>query len=168
MVWKPKKGRRGGSRGTIATNGQSTGSRQLRSCLKVGPNDKILVGELSSISRPSSSGQDSTNCSARDRSNNSGRSLLSIISGSGSSRSKDTPSSEDHIQGSGASHTSADDSAVSPRDATSKSSQHSPGNISGGGVPSEDKNVRFGTISIREHERVVGDNPSCSTGPPIG
>jgi len=30
------------------------------------------------------------------------------------------------------------------------------------------ENVRFNVIYIRDYERVVGDNPSCSTGPPVG
>jgi hypothetical protein len=29
------------------------------------------------------------------------------------------------------------------------------------------RNVRFSKIHIRDYERVVGDNPSCSTGPPV-
>ena len=31
-----------------------------------------------------------------------------------------------------------------------------------------EKSVRFKEIHIRDYERVVGDNPSCSSGPPIG
>jgi hypothetical protein len=31
-----------------------------------------------------------------------------------------------------------------------------------------EKNVRFADIHIRDYERVVGDNPSCSSGPPVG
>ena len=30
------------------------------------------------------------------------------------------------------------------------------------------KSVQFCEIQIRDYERVVGDNPSCSNGPPIG
>lgn len=30
------------------------------------------------------------------------------------------------------------------------------------------KTVKFQTVQIREYERVVGDNPSCTIGPPIG
>jgi hypothetical protein len=40
---------------------------------------------------------------------------------------------------------------------------HSPGNP----LPQE-KSVRFNEIHIRDYERTVGDNPSCSSGPPIG
>lgn len=29
------------------------------------------------------------------------------------------------------------------------------------------KSVRFHDIQIRDYERTVGDNPSCSSGPPI-
>jgi hypothetical protein len=31
-----------------------------------------------------------------------------------------------------------------------------------------EKGVRFHNIHIRDYERVVGDNPSCSAGPPVG
>lgn len=30
------------------------------------------------------------------------------------------------------------------------------------------KGVSFGSVSVREYERTIGDNPSCSTGVPIG
>jgi hypothetical protein len=30
------------------------------------------------------------------------------------------------------------------------------------------KSVSFGTVHIREYDRTVSDNPSCSSGPPIG
>lgn len=30
------------------------------------------------------------------------------------------------------------------------------------------KSVKFGTTEIREYNRAVSDNPSCSSGPPIG
>lgn len=30
------------------------------------------------------------------------------------------------------------------------------------------KRVRFDTIQFRDYERVVGDNPSCTSGPPVG
>ena len=30
------------------------------------------------------------------------------------------------------------------------------------------KSVRFSEVHVRDYERVVGDNPSCSSGPPMG
>jgi len=177
MVWKPKKSRRSGSRSTIPSNRNGAGNRQLRSCLKVRPDNNVLVGEAG---RAAVRGGQESN-STRDHSNKSGRSILSARSGSASSRSRDTTSSDNHIHsvGSGASG----ESHLSHRDSTGRSSQHSPVAYSGGstgrssqhspvaysgGSTAEDKVVRFGSISIREHERIVGDNPSCSTGPPIG
>ena len=161
MVWKPKKSRRSGSRSTIPSNRNGAGNRQLRSCLKVRPDNNVLVGEAG---RAAVRGGQESN-STRDHSNKSGRSILSARSGSASSRSRDTTSSDNHIHsvGSGASG----ESHLSHRDSTGRSSQHSPVAYSGGST-AEDKVVRFGSISIREHERIVGDNPSCSTGPPIG
>jgi hypothetical protein len=34
--------------------------------------------------------------------------------------------------------------------------------------PQHVKSVRFSEIHIRDYERIVGDNPSCTAGPPIG
>ena len=155
MVWKPMKIRRGGSRSAMPPNETGSGSRQLRSCLKVGPDseEKSFVPPSSHVAQDSSS-------STRDQSTkSSGRSILSIISASGSSRSRDTNQSEEHPR------TASGDSVASTANSIDKSSQHSPV-VSR--VPVETKAVRFGNILIREHERAVGDNPSCSTGPPIG
>jgi hypothetical protein len=30
------------------------------------------------------------------------------------------------------------------------------------------KNVRFNVLYFRDYERMIGDNPSCTTGPPVG
>jgi hypothetical protein len=30
------------------------------------------------------------------------------------------------------------------------------------------KSVRFQQVQVREYERIIGDNPSCSSGVPIG
>lgn len=146
--------RRGGSRSAMPPSENSSGSRQLRSCLKVGPDT-----EEKNFVPPSSVAQDSGS-STRDHSTKScGRSILSIVSASGSSRSRDTTMSEEHPR------TASGDSVASTTNSIDRSSHHNP-IVSR--VPVETKAVRFGNILIREHERAVGDNPSCSTGPPIG
>ncbi len=159
MVWKQKKSRRGGCTDTINSNENGSGPRHLRSCLKVGPDEKTA---LNYNPMQSSIGQDSTSAS-RDVSIRSGRSILSIMSASVSSRSRDTHVSEENAR-SNASGTSAG-STSSARNSTDKSPQH--GSTLSCASP-ESKAVTFGNILIREHERAVGDNPSCSTGPPIG
>jgi hypothetical protein len=30
------------------------------------------------------------------------------------------------------------------------------------------KSVRFENVNIREYSRIIGDNPSCSSGAPVG
>lgn len=146
--------RRGGSRNAIPPSENGSGSRQLRSCLKVGPDS-----EEKSFVPPSHGAQDSSSSTRDQSTKSSGRSILSIISASGSSRSRDTPMSEEHPR------TASGDSVASTTNSIDRSSNHSP-IVSR--VPVEAKAVRFGNILIREHERAVGDNPSCSTGPPIG
>lgn len=160
MVWKPKKSRRGDCRGTIPSAENGSGPRQLRSCLKVGPDEKIFVQCKQS---ESTIGQDST-CNPRDNSiRSSSRSILGMMSASVSSWSRDTPPPEENVRCNG-SITSAD-SAISARNSTDKIPQQ---NSVVSRVSAESRTVKFGSILIREHERAVGDNPSCSTGPPIG
>ncbi len=36
------------------------------------------------------------------------------------------------------------------------------------GSSSRAKRVRFDVVEIRDYERIAGDNPCCSSGPPIG
>jgi hypothetical protein len=162
MVWKPKKSRRSGSRGTFSSSDNGLGSRQIRSCLKVGPNEKIFVDE--SQTKPQGPGDLDSSNAVLDHSNKSGQSIISVISGSASSPSRDTSLSADRARSS-ASGGSGDSAISASRNSNEKSSQHSPFIAR---FPVEDKAVRFGNVSIREHERAVGDNPSCSTGPPIG
>lgn len=160
MVWKAKRGRRTGSRNTVYPNDSSThGSRSLRSCLKVVPSDKLYVSQRGKLA----TGEPSLDRDLSGKSN--GRSFLGVISGSVSSKSRDTVSSGDHPRSTGSRCSSGDASHRSGENEAIKDPQHSPYFL---GVSTEPKAVRFGTIGIREHERTVGDNPSCSTGPPIG
>jgi hypothetical protein len=47
------------------------------------------------------------------------------------------------------------------------SSQHSERSARSNLPPGAKKKVRFNAIQIRDYERVVGDNPSCTSGPPL-
>ena len=65
-----------------------------------------------------------------------------------------------------------DGSAPNSLDGSNVSSQHSETSIpQTKNVALHEQNakeVRFEDVKVREFERVVGDNPSCSSGPPIG
>lgn len=170
MVWKPRKGRRhSGTRGTTVTTNGTPIARHLKSCLKNVSPDNTQNGESSSSIHPrgngTGTGGDGSSVT-RDQSTKSARSMQSAFSGS-SSRSRE--STEEHHARSNTSHGSADSGsqqASAPAAATATSASAA----ASAAVPltTTEKKVRFGDIRIREHERVVGDNPSCSTGPPIG
>ena len=163
MVWKPKKGRRLNKSVVPANN--TSNSRQLKSCLKAANASGQNVGD-SSIRSGDHSASTPT---SRDQSTKSARSILSVFS----TRSKETPPPQEdgpsnqnthRVAGSSNVSRSSGDSRLS-KSSLPKSSQHSTTHTASSAPM--DKTVRFGEIQIREHERVVGDNPSCSTGPPI-
>jgi hypothetical protein len=152
MVWIPKKSRRAGSKSTVHPNDCNSGTRTLRSCLRVGPDEKLVVNHHTTDSVVD-----------RDHSVRSARSVLSVISGSGSSKSRDTSGSDEQAKSSESG--GSGESLISGGRCLSKDSRHSPIISS---VSEDRKSVRFGVVAIREHERAVGDHPCCSTGPPIG
>ncbi len=154
MVWKAKKSRRSGNKNAVYPSDYASGISALRSCLRVGLDEKFSVNQRAYHTPESAD---------RDQSIKSGRSILSVISGTGSSKSRDTGGSDDHLKSSDSG--CSGDSRFSRGRNVVRDPQHSQV-VSG--APEEVKSVRFGVVAIREHERVIGDNPSCSTGPPIG
>jgi len=148
MVWKAKKSRRVESRSPVPTYDQSTGLRAPRPCLRASQDDTLFVNHQH------------VNSSERDQSAKSSRSPPSALSGSVSSKTRETVGSDDHAKSyeSGCSG----DSGISCGMSHIKTPQHY---ANGSG---QSLSVRFSIVAIREHERAVGDNPSCSTGPPIG
>jgi Mg-chelatase subunit ChlD len=89
-----------------------------------------------------------------------GKSSPSMSTGS---RSKSTGSRSTNSRGSSAGHQSRSSIDANNLSVRATPLSHSPGNP----LPQE-KSVRFNEIHIRDYERTVGDNPSCSSGPPIG
>lgn len=182
MVWKI---RRSNKESTVAAPvGVVRGKPiALRSCLKKGS------GHERKNSCGSSKHFDSTSRDHSTRSGGSGSlesksadSRLSTVSASqalkrdvaseqrslasGSSGSSGIPLSP----GSGlraSSQASEKSRASSQASEKSRASSQSSGEKSASSSPQE-KQVRFSEIHVRDYERVVGDNPSCSAGPPIG
>jgi hypothetical protein len=152
MVWIAKKSRRAGSKGAVNSNDYNSATRTLRSCLRVGPDEKLVVNHHATDSVVD-----------RDHSVKSSRSVLSVISGSGSSKSRDTLGS-DELAKSSESGCSGDSRTPG---GIYGSKDHRNGPIISS-VSEGRKSVSFGIVAIREHERTVGDNPCCTTGPPIG
>jgi hypothetical protein len=85
-----------------------------------------------------------------------------------SSRSLSTGSRSTNSRGSSAGHQSRSsiDNGVG-NDANNSSVRAKPLSHSPGNPLPQEKSVRFNEIHIRDYERTVGDNPSCSSGPPI-
>lgn len=154
MVWKAKKSRRPGNKNAVYPSDYASGTSALRSCLRVGLDEKLYVNQRA---------YQTTESADRDQSIKSARSILSAISGTGSSKSRDTGGSDDNAK-SLDSGCSGDSLFSGGRDLI-RCPQH---RSVVSGAPEELKYVRFGVVAIREHERAIGDNPSCSTGPPIG
>jgi hypothetical protein len=59
---------------------------------------------------------------------------------------------------------STDESSTDNGHSQSQHSDQSAKSASQSGIK---KKVRFNAIQIRDYERIVGDNPSCTTGPPL-
>jgi hypothetical protein len=147
MVWKIRRNSRGHA---LDSHAMREYHAKLKSCLK-----NECSSQNSSLASSNKNCEQST--TIREQSTGSGRSLGSR---SGHSRGSGSLPSEQHSFASGS---SASSGAVS-RNSSARASQR--------GERSEraqqEKAVRFSEIHIRDYERVVGDNPSCSTGPPIG
>ena len=152
MVWIAKKSRRAGSKSAVYPNDYNSATRTLRSCLRIVPDEKLIVNHHATDSVVD-----------RDHSVKSSRSVLSIISGSGSSKSPDTFGS-DELAKSSESGCSGDSRNPGGRYV---SNDHRNSSIISS-VSERRKSVSFGIVAIREHERAVGDHPCCTTGPPIG
>ena len=154
MGWKIRRS----SREQASTSIQKVVAREkhlkLRSCLK-------RDGDHCSQSSQSSSRRGDLS-TIRDQSTRSGN---SVGSRSGNSRLSGSCSPENSVpfeQRSQNSHGSNGSGAVSRTSSARGSYQSERSKRS-----QQEKSVRFNEIQIRDYERVVGDNPSCSSGPPI-
>jgi hypothetical protein len=89
--------------------------------------------------------------------------------GSGSSSARWRVSIEQESCNSATSYGSSDrGSRKSDHGASSPGSERSSTSFPSQPGAANTKRVRFDAVQIRDYERVVGDNPSCTTGPPIG
>ena len=80
-------------------------------------------------------------------------------------KSNDGTPNHSHVAVGGGRSKSSKDSAGGIDNSVGKTSRSKD---SSGKKSSNRKAVRFHDIQIRDYERIVGDNPSCSSGPPIG
>ena len=140
MGWKIRRHGKESNPGAVAPNTSNAQAVKLKSCLKKDSDHHSLRSQGSSTSSR-------RNCD----STKSGGSRCSH-----SSHHKDEPSC-----------TSSSRSSASSQSSRVVDSQ--PESHHSGSVPTfVEKGVRFNEIHVREFERIVGDNPSCSSGPPIG
>ena len=164
MVWKMKRrsSREQAKEASSLIREHLNNSSKIKSCTK---------REFDHSSQNSSQTSSSINCcdqsTLRDQSTRSGRSIGSRSgnirfsgnsrgSGSSAGRGIETPAGEQDSCTSGSNISRASSARASQRSKTSQLS-----------LPIG-KAVCFSEIHIRDYERVVGDNPSCSAGPPIG
>mmetsp|Transcript_4086 Transcript_4086/g.6430 ORF Transcript_4086/g.6430 Transcript_4086/m.6430 type:complete len:673 (-) Transcript_4086:101-2119(-) len=172
MPWKKNKNKRS-DKGKLRPVPEEGPQTKLKSCLKkktdVSSSDQdssqaesIRVSGDTSTSRDHSSRSaatrsiGSTNGSKSVGTNGSPKSLESRGSGSSSLLRKGPAGEQMSCTSEGSSADNAHSSLNSQR-----SNRSNP-------VPEENKKrVRFNAIQIRDYERIVGDNPSCTAGPPL-
>jgi len=152
MAWKMKLGRRGSktSSGILGTSPGSQGSIISTSMTRL-----PSKGCLRKVGSKSESSLESSGISADSSSRSETEKLCD-------------QSSSFHTQalGSSGSLISQSDSFDKPRDKHTTQALQS--QTSGSTVSSKSKRVQFSVVEIRDYEREIGDNPSCSDGCPIG
>jgi len=187
MVWKINKHRKSGDKRDIsikqAQKAVFESQPKIKSCLKKTKDyseHKQPSQDFSPFQNDDSIGsriqrdQSSKSGGSRSRSAKSGgskrfsdRSVESLGSGNSSSvHSKRIALVEQHSESS----RSRDQESRKSENAQSIqtiSSEHSTASRSLSEVKKK-KNVRFNVIYFRDYERMIGDNPSCTTGPPVG
>lgn len=149
MGWKIRRHGKESNPSAVAPN-TANGAQavKLKSCLKKDSDHQSLRSYGSSTSSR-------RNCD----STKSGGSRCSL-----SSHQKDEHSSHQKDEPSCTSSSRSSASSQSSRVVDSQPESHH----SGSAPTFIEKGVRFNEIHVREFERIVGDNPSCSSGPPIG
>jgi hypothetical protein len=186
MVWKKKKQKSGGVDDLTKIIGvDDQHVSQLRSCMK--GSDGSVVSSDEDISMDGSKSSQINSSSVRSRSSTSKRSHSSrsgdtqskaSVAGSERSRPEHGPEPGPEPGPGNRSKESVDEigddgggtgMTAQPPSVMSKSHSLDPlGQPSKNKDSLDKKSVRFSHIQIREFERVVSDNPSCTSGPPIG
>jgi thiol:disulfide interchange protein len=191
MVWKINKHKKSDRQGKTERQRRVIKKKKpvvenqpkLRSCLK----SEELVKQRESLNDSSKHQDDPSNNKARDQSFKStgsrgARSSSGIVSTDMESKGSVNPSllfnnrkrvasveqqsassrSWDRESRKSETGHSAHSSQASERSSAADSRSHK------SHVKEPKKKVRFAAILIRDYERVVGDNPSCTIGPPVG
>jgi hypothetical protein len=160
MVWKIRRNGRDPSHGAVASKNKGGQATTLKSCLKKDATADQHRGSVGS----GSSGSSRKNC----ESTKSGGSRTGSRISNSSFHSKKDESRKDEPSCTSSSRSSNSSQSHSH----SSSRQQNSAEIHTGSPQSSmyagEKVVRFSEIQVREFERIVGDNPSCSAGPPIG
>jgi hypothetical protein len=175
MVWKKSRRSCKDSKKLIKTVVDESQQQQpkLKSCLKKFQETlSVSDQELSSQNESDykiSSGDGSSSSKEANRSaasTNGSRSVESRASAESSSlqRLVHHHHSTDHMSSSTTEESSTDDNGVAAQSQSQTSDQSGP---SSGLQCGTKKKFRFNAIQIRDYERIVGDNPSCTTGPPL-
>lgn len=190
MVWKISKHKRSDRQGRIRKQRQQSLESQpiLRSCLKTTKNVTQSSSDFFRAQDNLSSKNRSKELSTKSATSRGGRSLNSTNSvdvgskGSGNSslsfaHRKRIASVDVHSDGSRSwDHESRKSensrkSEYSRKSETAQSIQNSEQSSQDSTSQVKEKNekhVRFEYVYVRDYERVVGDNPSCTIGPPVG
>jgi hypothetical protein len=149
----------------------------LKSCLKKGSDERSKASTISSKKNSDyNSGRDQSTARSNGSRSEGSRSYGSGSLGSKSinSRLTDPSSQNPGRQAAGSSEqpsvtSSSADGSQESKGSSRKSvraASHTNQLLSASSHP--ERLVRFHDIHIRDYERVVGDNPSCSAGPPVG
>jgi hypothetical protein len=157
MVWKKRKRSFKGSRKLRSVAEEAR--PKLKSCLK-------KPQEVSSSDKDQSSQKESNRISGDGSSSNEGSHSVGSIIGNWSVESRGSAES------SSLQRNAHSNDYVSSTDGSStvhplSQSQNSERSAQSGSQICVQKRVRFNAIHVRDYERIVGDNPSCTTGPPL-
>lgn len=166
MVWKKPKHKKFESQGNSKLKSVPE-EPKLKGCLKYKESSDQESSQGSSrLQGGDSSTRDQSSKSAASRSVGS-RSADSR--GSGSSSVRWRVAAEQQSCNSAGSYASSERGSIkSDHGHSSQNSERSSPSLTSPLDPANVKRVRFNTVLIRDYERVVGDNPSCTSGPPIG
>jgi hypothetical protein len=188
MVWKINKHRKSGDKRDISINIKQAqkavleSQPKLKSCLKKTKNlseheqpsqnfspfqNDDSIGRVQRDHSIKSGGSRSRSAKSGGSNRFSDRSVESKGSGNSSSvHSKRIAPVEQHSESSRSWDRESRKSETA-RSTQTTSSEHSTASRSLSEVKKK-KNVRFNVIYFRDYERMIGDNPSCTTGPPVG
>jgi hypothetical protein len=177
MVWKIRRNGNKDNNNVSAVRGPAS----LKSCLKKDSDDRSKTSTVLSKTYYSNGADQSTarsngSGSRSEGSRSHGSASLGTACKSINSRLTDPSSQYTGRQAPGSSEQPSVVSSTPSADGSQGSKASSKNSVKAYSRASQrssassypEKVVRFHDIHIRDYERVVGDNPSCSAGPPVG